>query len=721
MSFHRKIGLLTCHVPLILFFIILFAGSIEGQTNFSEEYRKGVEALSKNQVFEAEDYFKESIIKNKDAGSFYRLGKLQKDKNTHNSRNDALDNLKQAAYREPENITYRLEYALLLEDFAIHSAVNEYKDIVSEFPKCAQAFVRLGEIKLKDYNEYKDSKKIGKEDDAKYDFNMAEIVKTDFNEAEEYFLSALRIDSLNENAFYGLGRLYENSGNEKKAIFFLNKMASLNPANKNVHLFLGMLYHRQGNDNRASTEFGKALDLMSLAEKEDFVYNSVSLLTAEVYGDEINHLNRNELELTFEKFWKASNPLLLSEKNERLLEHYSRMAYANLYFSVPKSGIEGWKTHRGEVLLRYGLPKVRTKTRPHIDGNGGYSSKNETWVYDDFTLSFDDYSMNGDYKLSWDRGGGGRFSSSLRSNTASFETFELVKKDIIQRYEPKRKQFEVNKEIYCFKSFDEDKRRGYDSYLAFELPIRDSLGRINRLFPKYETGIFMFDSDFNPLFEKKTNYNKERVGKILVDKMNYDKVDNLKVDIPSATVSFAFEVRRLSDSSFYSYHSLIEGPEFKTGSLDVSDLMLASAVEANKEIPGAILRNDLYVVPKVRLQFRNDETIFLYYEAYNLLKRTDGLSDFEQVITIKEHADRESESGIASFFRGVKEFIFGADSKISMSALYRTKEKDAQQYIQLDFSKQPAGSYDLILEVIDRVNGKRIEKKLMFEITGEKK
>lgn len=702
-------------IAIILFLVQL---QLLGQINYTTQYNSGIDYLSKKDTLKAESFFNQSIGLYKDAPSYYQLGKIQNSRNTFNSRNEALDNLKQAALRNPGNITYRLEYVLLLEEFAIYSSIDEYQNIISEFPRCAQAFLRLGEIKMKEYDEYRNSKKIGSEEDARYDFNLSETAKKDFIEAEKYFSSALQIDSLNEDAFYGLGRLYESSGNIKKAIPFLNKIISINPANKNAHLILGMLYHRLGNENLANDQFGKALDLMSYSERDDFIYNSVLLLIAPAYGDDIKHLSKDDIELTIERFWKASNPLLLSEQNVRLLEHYSRMAYANLYFGVPKLRLEGWKTDRGEVLLRYGIPKGRSKTRPYLSGGGAFFAKNDTWVYDDFSLTFDDYNINGNFKLSWDRGDGKRFSSSLRSNTASYETFEQIKKEVVQRYEPVKKQFEVNKEIYCFKNLESTKPGTYDSYLAFEIPVRDSLGKINRFFPKYETGIFVFDDDFNTLFEKRSNYNKERVERILAYKSNVDKVDNIKFDMPSDSVSLAFEIRKLSDSSFYSYHALIEGPNFSTKSLDVSDLMIATAVDMNKEIPGAIKRKDIYVVPKVKLKFRNDETIYLYYEAYNLLKRKDGLTDFEQVVTIKENSENESENGLEKFLNGIKDFLFGSKSKISLSASYRTKETDSQQYMQIDFSRLPAGIYDLILEVKDKISGQMTERKLTLEIVG---
>lgn len=65
-------------------------------------------------------------------------------------------------------------------------------------------------------------------------------------------------------------------------------------------------------------------------------------------------------------FWKERDPLNLTPYNERLLEHYTRIAYSNLRFGIPKLNITGWKTDRGTVVIRYGVPPFVTRIRPTV-------------------------------------------------------------------------------------------------------------------------------------------------------------------------------------------------------------------------------------------------------------------------------------------------------------------------------------------------------------------
>lgn len=711
----EKFGIFLIYVV----FSIGFAGGIFAQSSRTEDYDNGIRYLELKNTAAAESCFAASVRRHRDASSYYQLGKLQAAKKTYKGRNDALESLKQAALRSPDSLLFRLDYLRLLEEFALYTAINEYKKLSEEFNNTPVPWVRLGEINLKGYNEYKNSKKIGVENDPRLDFDLSDIAKKDFEEAERCFEKALIIDSGNYDAMIGLSRLYENSGNEKKAIAILKKIIDRNPADKNAHLWLGMMYHRFNKPKEASDEFGKAMSLMNYEERDDFVYNSVVKIITPAYGDEIENLTKQEIEYAIERFWKVSNPLLLSEFNERLLEHYSRMAYANLYFGVPKLGIEGWKTDRGEVYIRYGEPLYKSKTRPFLSNSGFFTSKSDVWSYDGFNLSFDDYAMDGNYKLSWERGNSERFGSGLRSNIFSFELFEKIKKEAIQLYTPKGKQFNVNFGIYSFRNISPDNLNRTDSYLVYEIPMRDSTGKLLSRYEPYETGLFLFDRLFTPLFEKRSQSSLDKIKLIMGDKRNNDKIDALQFNSPVDTVSFAFEVRKGRDSSFYSYHALFERPDYKEGEFLLSDIVLATAVSNSEEIPGSIKRNEFYIAPRVRPVFNRKEEIYLYYEAYGLKIGGDNLTDFEQIITVQEHKEEKPGGGLKKLVLNLTEALFGSSKKLSLSSSYRTAETSPQQYIQLDLSKLSAGQYDLIIEVLDKTAGKRAEQKAIIDISGE--
>ena len=64
------------------------------------------------------------------------------------------------------------------------------------------------------------------------------------------------------------------------------------------------------------------------------------------------------------RFWRRQDPLYLTEFNERRMEHYGRVAYANLRFSRPAKGIEGWRTDMGRVIHQTGTISGQTRAAP---------------------------------------------------------------------------------------------------------------------------------------------------------------------------------------------------------------------------------------------------------------------------------------------------------------------------------------------------------------------
>ena len=97
---------------------------------------------------------------------------------------------------------------------------------------------------------------------------------------------------------------------------------------------------------------------------------------------EANLAWKDSPELT--RFWTKRDPLYLTEFNERRLEHYGRVAYANLRFSRRLKGIRGWQTAMGKAYIKFGKYLRRISERPHLKSPNHL----ETWFYDGFSITF---------------------------------------------------------------------------------------------------------------------------------------------------------------------------------------------------------------------------------------------------------------------------------------------------------------------------------------------
>jgi len=114
-------------------------------------------------------------------------------------------------------------------------------------------------------------------------------------------------------------------------------------------------------------------------------------------GSEIDYIREaatpDEKQKRFLKFWSNHNPDLKASHNELMEEYYSRVEYANKNYA---NYMEGWKTDRGMVLIRFGPPQ-NIERHPFDSDNKPF----EIWYYYDQNREFIfiDETGFGDYRL----------------------------------------------------------------------------------------------------------------------------------------------------------------------------------------------------------------------------------------------------------------------------------------------------------------------------------
>ncbi len=321
---------LLINIVIIYFFLISNSGYSQTVKNTTSFYKNGLAELSNNDFKSAEQSFKNSIKQNSDAASYYQLAKLYFERNSVYDRNKARDFIRKAIWKEPKNLDYRFLYAKLMKYFGRKMAYDVYIDILQIDDSNVEAMVQIGKIKEKDFNEYINSVI---QDDGKPPLSFNDIAESDFKESENYFLNALKLDSKNRDALLNLSLLYEDYNEPNKSLPLLEKLVELYPDDKDAHLNLGLIYYKLSDMQKAYNQYQYALILMPDSERIDFTYNSVKKLLKPIFGDDYQKFSELDMKNIIQVYWKADDPLYLTKYNERLLEHYSRVAYANLHFS----------------------------------------------------------------------------------------------------------------------------------------------------------------------------------------------------------------------------------------------------------------------------------------------------------------------------------------------------------------------------------------------------
>ena len=126
------------------------------------------------------------------------------------------------------------------------------------------------------------------------------------------------------------------------------------PRDYRSYLFRALGFHERGLDAPADSEFARALAIMPDDDRRVFA-NVAPLLPRGVRAHYLA-LDSTARAHTDRTFYAIVNPLYLTGVNERELEHYARLAWADLQFGTPEAGLRGWDTDRGRIWVRYGEP-----------------------------------------------------------------------------------------------------------------------------------------------------------------------------------------------------------------------------------------------------------------------------------------------------------------------------------------------------------------------------
>jgi GWxTD domain-containing protein len=694
----------------VSFFLLLFYSSINSQVNFTAQPK--FMGSGKGHYLNEEEYLKESIKLHPDPESLFKLAKLYADKNTISGRAAARELLTRAIIKAPENLEYRFLLAEILNKISSGLAYDVYKDIIGIDSTSSKALYNLGILEESEFDDYHNS--VSKDGDEP-SMSFEKFANEDFKKAEKYLTAAIKYDSLNRDAYLHLGYLHEDNNEPDKGLIYLEHLTKLYPADNDVHLYLGLLYCENSQIEKSLKEFQKALNLLPDSVKEDFTFNSVKELIEPIFGEKFEKISINELKELINIFWKITDPLYITDYNERLLEHYSRVAYANLRFTIMDRNtpgnhvlISGWKTDRGEMILRYGTPSKRIRFRPFVNAGGRtvVNMKTDVWYYQNFTLGFTDQFWNNNFVYS-ELMPGSRYVPQFSGDSQMLVNY--LRKVQYQVYNPKFEGPKIDIP-YNIVQFRNDKYNYTDVYVNYALDAADSLKNGNTYYYEHEWGLFFFDTVFNEIVKNKgtvKEINSDR--KINITRGKNILVNSLNMSIYPEPGNLAFEFERTIDKGVSTNHFEFNPRKFKLNNPDISDVVLASELKHGTLNSLPLKRQNISMLPNPVNIFSSGKTIYVYYELYNLSLDKNGFTNFEQKLMLKK---KRQVTGISSTINSMLSVVGLGKQKeeVTIFTKYQTPEKDPQVNFQLDMHNYLPGEYVLTLFVTDIITGKEISK-----------
>ena len=313
--------------------------------NIQENFDLGRQNFKKNNLKDAENFFKKVLNNNSDhLESIFFLGILQAKKKDFNKAKDFFIKVIQidSSYIDAH---YNLGIVFNeLKDF--QNSINCYEKTIQIDSNHADAHNNLGMVfyKLKDFqnsiNYYKKAIQIDSNNVHAYNNlgnSLIGLYRT--KEAVDYYKKAIEIDSNYIKAHENLGIAFYKLGEFQKAISCHEKAIQLNPNNLNSHNNLGIIFHQLGQFKNAKSYFEKAMQIDPNHPDVNFSFGMLLLSMSDFKNGLIKYEWRKKLPININKLknikgleWQGENLnnktiLILSEQGIGDIIQFSRYIY----------------------------------------------------------------------------------------------------------------------------------------------------------------------------------------------------------------------------------------------------------------------------------------------------------------------------------------------------------------------------------------------------------
>ena len=606
-------------------------------------YHAALSRMNEIEPKESVEEFKQVLKKNgKHAPSLAQLTRLYIRLDTPEFRRRAVEASEKAIRNEPENLQYQLLHGEALWNRGFQrEAKAHYEKVIEKFPNAAEAAYDAGRHIFGEYMITRD--RVIPQRRA-----IRTFAKNEYDQAVMLFEKSLEVDPDYQDSYYLLGLAHLEHRRIPVMQRVIKRMMRRFPGDVNAQLFMAYSHQLKGELLEANKLYEQAIAAMNpeqrkmmesvdlIASKED----NARIAKAMQVGDDGEWKDSAALK----EFWNKNDPLFLTNHNERRMEHYGRVAYANLRFSVPARNIEGWKTIRGQTYIKYGKYQRRT--------TGVFPMFKETWYYGGYRFTFQSVNGVDGWGFAGEVGpsstvdviGGDPNALRTRNVDATQVDQTLFRKSTNTRWASSKMRDEYF-EIQNRAAFKKKEARFVDPFqkrkysmpyqitafragknmrmeIAYAIPTGKLKANDDQMIVM-DDGLFMFDYRWQDIYR-----NIRPLGQEKPKGGNAPQylLSQRAMELPQGTYNIVVEVGdRISGSigTFRAERLLT----VSQSSLDMSDLLLAKKIELVKPFPEK--RMDLRIAPNPLRAYRTGQSAFVYLEIYNLKKDEFGRTQYE--------------------------------------------------------------------------------------------
>jgi GWxTD domain-containing protein len=518
----------------------------------------------------------------------------------------------------------------------------------------------------------------------------------------EHYRAALRYDPKHVGASIRLMGQLLDEGRLSEYLALGRKLRATHPERPMPYLYLGLGLHVAGREQAAAEAFEEGLK--RLPDEERLRVESLAEVMRRDEAEEYLDLDEAARAEFNKRYWQLSDPLFLTQANERRLEHLSRVAYADLRFAAPEVGLRGWQTDQGIIYVRYGPPKSIASfgASPYMSGNPyAVGRRSIIWSYGVDGPVFIFRQMPGYLNA--------RFAGDYKFVA---DNYRYVQPAMYANIPSIPQMLDLPVQVSRFRGDTPDE-------IAVEidaaLPLEDLAEGVDLKRGELETGMFLLN----------------REGETVVRRVKTEVLDYPEsADVneyrswqltlpPGGPLVLAVEARDEVTWRAAASRDTFTARLFPEDSLSVSDILVADFVRPLVEEPR--WRSDYEIWPNPALEYRSGESVHIYYEIYGLQPDPEGFASYD--VALQMRVKRLTRGGGVTALLGLLADAWGfsivGDDRLELRYSREVKldgRDRVTEYLSLNPQEVPAGEYEIRLRIWDNV-GERMARRLRsFEV-----
>jgi GWxTD domain-containing protein len=407
------------------------------------------------------------------------------------------------------------------------------------------------------------------------------------------------------------------------------------------------------------------------------------------------------------RFWQLTDPLFLTSVNERRLEHLARVAYADLRFSSPETGLRGWETDQGITHIRYGRPlQIATFAPRNYDGGNPFTVGRLAivWSYGERGPVFMFSQMPGHLHA--------RFSGDFDFIADNYRHIQPASYDRIPSI---TELLELPIQIARFRGTTPEEV-AVEIHAA--LPLVSLARDLDLAAGEFETGMFLL-----------TASGVEVVRDVTTETVTYAESPDVNeyrswhvVLPPGDALVAAVETRDAVTWRAAAARDTFTATAFPADSFSISDILLADAARPLSDNPEH--RSDYEIFPNAGLRYESGDAVHIYYEVYGLEPDMEGYAFYD--VSFQLRVKKLHRGGGVATLLGVLADAWGFSIKgddqleLQFGRQVRLDRCDrVTEYLSLHPQKLPAGEYEIRLRIWDRQAEKIAERLRSFQVIDE--